>query len=53
MRKLVLLIVIAAVTSGWTHGTTGPISGKLLLADGASFLLQVDGTSKICLAGGC
>lgn len=30
-----------------------PISGKLLLVDGSSFLLQTDGTSKICLAGGC
>jgi hypothetical protein len=30
-----------------------PISGKLLLVDGVSFLLQTDGTSKICLAGGC
>jgi hypothetical protein len=28
-------------------------SGKLLLVDGVSFLLQVDGASKICLAGGC
>ena len=27
--------------------------GKLLLVDGASFLLQTNGVSKICLAGGC
>jgi len=28
-------------------------SGKILLVDGVSFILQTDGTSKICLAGGC
>lgn len=27
--------------------------GKILLVDGVSFILQTDGTSKICLADGC
>ena len=30
-----------------------PPSGKILLVDGVSFLLQTDGVSKICRAGGC
>lgn len=29
------------------------LAGKLLLVDGVSFLLQTDGTSKVCRAGGC
>ena len=35
--------------------TSGPagLVGSLLLVDGASFLLQTDATSQICLAGGC
>lgn len=28
-------------------------SGKILLVDGASFILQTDAASKICRAGGC
>ena len=28
-------------------------TGKILLVDGASFILQTDGTSKVCRAGGC
>lgn len=28
-------------------------TGKILLVDGVSHLLQTDGTSKVCLAGGC
>lgn len=35
-----------------TGGALAP-NGKVLLADGVSFLLQTDGTSKVCLAGGC
>lgn len=35
-------------------GNGGPKpTGKILLVDGASFVLQVDAASKICLAGGC
>ena len=36
-------------------GTSAPpgTTGKILLVDGVSFILQTDGTSKICLAGGC
>lgn len=33
-------------------GVTLP-TGKILLVDGTSFLLKVDGTSKVCRAGGC
>jgi hypothetical protein len=33
---------------------TPPVGGNnILLVDGASFLLQTDGASKVCLAGGC
>lgn len=28
-------------------------TGKILLVDGVSFILQVDAASKICRAGGC
>jgi hypothetical protein len=28
-------------------------NGKILLVDGVSFILQTNGTSKICRAGGC
>lgn len=28
-------------------------TGKILMTDGASFILQTDGASKICRAGGC
>lgn len=28
-------------------------TGKILLVDAASFLLQTDGASKVCRAGGC
>jgi hypothetical protein len=34
---------------GSAIGTTG----KILLVDGTSFILQTDATSKICRAGGC
>ena len=36
-------------------GTAPPPSGSndILLVDGTSYLLQTDGTSKICLASGC
>lgn len=30
-----------------------PLTGKLKLVDNVSFVLQVDGVSKICLSGGC
>ncbi len=30
-----------------------PLAGKLLAVDGVSFILQTDGASKICRAGGC
>ena len=28
-------------------------TGKILLVDGASFILQTDAASKVCRAGGC
>ncbi|WP_027517871.1 hypothetical protein [Bradyrhizobium sp. WSM1417] len=34
-------------------GGAGANTGSILLVDGSSFLLQVDGTSRVCLAGGC
>lgn len=30
-----------------------PTTGSILLVDGSSLLLQVDGSSGVCLAGGC
>lgn len=30
-----------------------PQTGKILMTDGTSFVLQTDGASKICIAGGC
>lgn len=30
-----------------------PPTGKILLVDGASFVLQTDAASKVCRAGGC
>ncbi len=30
-----------------------PSTGKILLVDGSSHLLQTDAASKICIAGGC
>lgn len=34
-------------------GSVPPPTGKILLVDGASFILQTDAASKICRAGGC
>jgi hypothetical protein len=31
----------------------GGATGKILLVDGVSFVLQTDAASKLCLAGGC
>lgn len=45
-----------AFGSGFPSGGGGgvpPATGKIMLVDGVSFLLQVDGASKICRAGGC
>jgi hypothetical protein len=38
--------------SGFGHATP-PLSGKLLLESGGSFLLLEDGASKLCFQGGC
>lgn len=34
-------------------GGIPPATGKILLVDGASFILQTDAASKVCRAGGC
>jgi hypothetical protein len=34
-------------------GVTPPPSGDILLVDGTSLILQTDGASLICIAGGC
>lgn len=36
-----------------SSGSGTAVTGKILLVDGASFILQTDGTSKICISGGC
>ena len=37
-----------------TPGGSVPVpTGKILLVDDTSFLLQTDGASKVCRAGGC
>lgn len=37
----------------YSGGTVAASTNRLLLVDGTSFMLQTDGVSKICLAGGC
>lgn len=39
--------------AGGKGGVTPQPTGKLLAVDGVSFILQTDGVSKICRAGGC
>lgn len=39
--------------SGGIGSGTPAATGKILLVDGVSFILQTNGTSKICRAGGC
>ena len=34
-------------------GSLPAATGKILLVDGASFILLTDGASKLCRAGGC
>lgn len=46
-------VIIFGGQSSASGGSGGAITGKILLVDGSSHLLQVDGTSKICRAGGC
>jgi hypothetical protein len=38
---------------GWSGTVAAQPTGKLLMVDAASHVLQTDGTSKVCLAGGC
>lgn len=39
---------------GQADGSGAPApTGDILLADGTSFILQTDGASLICIAGGC
>lgn len=67
MKRLILALVIGAACAsgavagtlllmGAGPGTTGgapPASNNVLFVDGASYLLLVDGSSNLCLAGGC
>lgn len=69
VRFIVLAHVVAALAllaakPGWSGALTllgvgsPPIAapagtGKVLLVDATSFLLQTDSASKVCLAGGC
>ena len=39
--------------AGQVAGGGVPQNGKIQLADGTSFILQVDAVSKICRAAGC
>jgi hypothetical protein len=53
-----LLCVVLFTGATWlplfkSAGGGGDTPGQLLLSDGVSFILQTDGTSRICLAGGC
>ena len=62
---LALVLIISSIYAAYAGGMmllhvgsadgngAGGGNGKILLVDGASFILQTDGTSKICLAGGC
>jgi hypothetical protein len=56
------LLFLALVTAHAQLSQTGagqvagggiPSNGKILLADGTSFLLQTDAVSKVCRAAGC
>lgn len=49
------LVGTRRVLLGGSHAVQPPSqpNGKILLVDGSSFILQTNGTSKICRAGGC
>lgn len=46
-------VIIFGGNSSASGSGGGGATGKILLVDGSFHLLQVDGTSKICIAGGC
>lgn len=63
---LIAAILVLGASVAWAAGSNmllhvgssgnsggAPATNFILLVDGASFILQTDGTSKICLAGGC
>lgn len=56
---LIILSSFAYADKGLLMFGLGSSSGSIavtnfiLLSDGSSKLLQIDGTSKVCLAGGC
>lgn len=62
---LTILFIIVGITTAYAggmmllrvgdaNGNGGvAITGKILLVDGTSFILQTDAASKICRAGGC
>ena len=64
MKRIILLTLFTlaciavsrAQTIGgfsFTPGQPVAVTGDILLVDGASLILQTDGTSAICIAGGC
>lgn len=61
MNKIFIIIIAIFSIQLFTGATWLPLFtssgggtvGKILLSDAASLILQTDGASKICLAGGC
>lgn len=57
--KILILIIFLACCSTASYAAFAIFQtklnpkGKLLAVDGISFILQTDGISKICRAGGC
>ena len=62
--SLVILTLLSALSFAYAqlsqsgmgkvaNGGGGGVTNYILLVDGASFILQTDAASKICLAGGC
>lgn len=62
---LAVILLLATVAASFAQLSTmgigpagdpaagGGTTGKILLVDAASFLLQTDSVSKVCIAGGC
>lgn len=55
LTLVALLTTAAEAKFIWLVKRAAPVTsnGKILLVDGVSFILQTDGASKICRAGGC
>lgn len=48
----ILLFASSTYAAGFLMLSDQPV-GKIMLTDGMSFMIQTDGTSKVCLEGGC